>query len=233
MNFRGNAGRAVLWLKFMLLQRSRHRRLVLEHVAGLPLVILPEVFNPALFYSSLLLAQEVANWPIHPQTKVLDLGTGSGLLALTAARRATQVVATDINPAAIRCLQINALLNHLEQRIAARVGDLFDPVAGEQFDLIFFNPPYFPVKDRKGSGLQKEAAWNYAWHDFSQVRSRFTAQVRRHLLPAGQLLLVDSDRAGSNIPVALGRAGLQVHTIRQKELLSGETLSVYAATHPL
>lgn len=56
----------VLALRFHVFQRQRHARLVLERMFGLDLVVLPEVFNPALFFSSELLAQAVAATPPGP-----------------------------------------------------------------------------------------------------------------------------------------------------------------------
>ena len=104
--------------------------------------MLPDVFHPGLFFSSKLLAEVLAAEALEGK-RVLEVGTGTGFLALVAARRAARAVGTDINPEAIRALKINALLNRLEDRVDARQGDLFAPVAGEQFDLILFNPPYF------------------------------------------------------------------------------------------
>ena len=74
---------------------------------------------------------------------MLEVGTGTGFLALVAARRAAAVVGTDINPDAVRALKINALLNRLEDRVRRARAISSRPVAGEQFDLILFNPPYF------------------------------------------------------------------------------------------
>ena len=71
------------------------------------------------------------------------MGTGSGVCAVFAARHAHRVVAVDINPGAVRCAALNALLNHVEARIEVRQGDLFAPVARERFDLVLFNPPFF------------------------------------------------------------------------------------------
>ena len=112
---------------------------------------------------------------------MLDLGTGSGVGALFAARRGFRVVAVDINPEAVRCARVNALLHHLEDRIEARQGDLFAPVAGERFDLVLFNPPFFrgePVNDL-----------DRAWRG-TDVLERFAAGLSAALTPAGQALLV-------------------------------------------
>jgi hypothetical protein len=71
----------------------------------------------------------------------LDLGAGSGFQALQASRHAGRVVATDINPRALRFTQFNAVLNE-RTNIEVREGSLFEPVEGESFDLIVSNPPY-------------------------------------------------------------------------------------------
>jgi SAM-dependent methyltransferase len=76
-----------------------------------------------------------------PVARVLDLGTGNGHQALLAARHADHVTAVDINPRALRFAAFNAVLNGAPE-IDFREGDLFEPVAGEEFDLIVCNPPY-------------------------------------------------------------------------------------------
>src|SRR5205823_1604642 len=80
--------------------------------------------------------------------RALDMGTGSGIGAVFAARAGYRVVGVDLNPEAVRCARINALMNRLEDRLEAREGDLFAPVAGERFDLILFNPPFFRGEPR-------------------------------------------------------------------------------------
>ena len=75
--------------------------------------------------------------------RVLDLGTGSGVLAILASKLgARNVVATDVSDRAIKIAKRNAEINGVE--IDFRVGDLFDPVRGELFDLIICNPPMTP-----------------------------------------------------------------------------------------
>jgi SAM-dependent methyltransferase len=95
-----------------------------------------------------------------PVDVALDLGTGSGFQALLMARHARRVVAVDINPRAVRYASFNALLNELPN-LEARVGDLFEPVEGETFDLIVANPPYVISPDVRwvvqDSGLRGDA----------------------------------------------------------------------------
>ena len=73
--------------------------------------------------------------------RALDMGTGSGVQALLLARHCASVVATDINPRALNLASFNALLNGVGN-VEFRAGSLFEPVAGEQFDLLVCNPPY-------------------------------------------------------------------------------------------
>src|SRR5688572_18246060 len=137
------AALARIWLKlrYRLFSR-RYGRLVLEVADGVPLVVLPQVFNPVLLRSGALMARALSGLAIGDATSlsVLDLGTGSGIGAVFAARKGASVVAVDINPEAVRCARINALLNHVDERIDVRLGDLFEPVRGEEFDLVLFNP---------------------------------------------------------------------------------------------
>ncbi len=71
----------------------------------------------------------------------LDLGTGNGYLALTAARHAARVIGTDINLRALNFAAFNARLNDVPT-VEFRSGSLFEPVAHERFDLIVANPPF-------------------------------------------------------------------------------------------
>jgi release factor glutamine methyltransferase len=76
--------------------------------------------------------------------RLLDLCTGSGVLAVTLAKElsAAQVVATDLSEAAAAMARKNAEHNRVADRVDVRVGDLFAPVAGEVFDVVVANPPY-------------------------------------------------------------------------------------------
>jgi hypothetical protein len=72
----------------------------------------------------------------------LDLGTGNGVLALTAAAHSQTAVGTDLNPRAIAFAAFNARLNRIEN-VEFLIGDTFEPVVGRTFDLIVSNPPFF------------------------------------------------------------------------------------------
>jgi protein-L-isoaspartate O-methyltransferase len=99
-----------------------------------------------------------------PVRRALDVGTGCGALALLLARHSDQVVATDTNPRALNFAAFNAALNGVAN-VEWRRGSLFDPVAGERFDVVTCNPPYvispetrYTFRDggRRGDGFCEE-----------------------------------------------------------------------------
>lgn len=84
----------------------------------------------------------------RPFERALELGTGCGALALSAASFSGHVIATDVVPRAVHLAAFNARLNGIEN-VEFRQGNLFEPVGGMTFDLIFSNPPFVisPEKD--------------------------------------------------------------------------------------
>jgi release factor glutamine methyltransferase len=168
-------------LGYRLTGKHRYDDFRVEHVDGMPFLVTPSVFNPKVPRTGEFLASLLDSNLVSCSHEVLDMGTGSGVCAVFAAKYARRVVAVDINPAAVRCTGINALLNGMEGEIDARQGDLFAPVRGEQFDLILFNPPFLrgiPQDDR-------DKAWRSA-----DVGERFAAGLRAHLKPGGSALVV-------------------------------------------
>jgi release factor glutamine methyltransferase len=133
--------------------------------------------------------------------RVLELCTGTGALALTAAARgAARVVAIDRSRRAVAAARLNAALNGL--RLDVRRGDLFGALhPGERFDLIVANPPYLPAPDV----ARPDPRWD-AGHDGREVLDRILAEAPAHLLPGGTLALVQSALAGTDRTLELLRA---------------------------
>ena len=168
--------------------RRRMSRPVSEKVCGFDLVILPEVFNPVAFRSGRIFAEFLSD-ELSPAAegvplKILDLGTGSGILAIVCASVGHNVTATDINPVAVDCARSNASRNNFST-ISVLQGDLFAPVVDREFDLIVWNPPFFAG--------EPASRFDFAWRSTDAIE-RFARQVRQHLSADGRALLIWSSQ---------------------------------------
>ena len=104
------------------------------------LEIPPEVFHPGFFTSTQFLLQQVKKLPLKGKS-FLELGAGSGLISIYAAKHKARVTASDINPVAIDYLNSNTEKNGVRLNII--LSDLFDDLPLQQFDIIAINPPYY------------------------------------------------------------------------------------------
>jgi release factor glutamine methyltransferase len=101
------------------------------------------VYEPA--EDSFLLAE---NLDVNNNEKVLDMGTGCGILGVISANKASVVVAVDVNPHAIRCAKQNSAVNGVLDKMLFLQSDLFASIDGQtKFDLILFNSPYLPSEN--------------------------------------------------------------------------------------
>ncbi len=124
--------------------------------------------------------------------RVLDVGTGSGALAVTLQlETGAEVLATDISPAAIAVAAENA--RRLAARVEFAVCDLMDSIASQSMDLVVFNPPYVPLTQKQG--LQREVRdWEphvalFAGETGFEIYDRIIADAPRVLRPGGWLIL--------------------------------------------
>lgn len=125
--------------------------------------------------------------PLPEGTTACDVGTGSGVISITLAKRGlTQVVATDLNPAALLCARENVQLHGCDAHVQVLQADLFP--AGQQFDLIVCNPPWLPAKP---TSAIEQALYD---PDHTMLKS-FLQSVGKHLTPGGQVWLIMSDLA--------------------------------------
>jgi release factor glutamine methyltransferase len=153
------------------------------------LITLPGVFSPRS--DSVLLARIVAE-RARPGSSALDPFTGSGILAIAAARAGARTTAIDVSRRAVACAALNARLAGV--RVRALRGDLFEPVAGERFDLIAANPPYVPgAVDGPVRGAAR--AWE-GGPDGRALIDRLCDEAPRRLAPGGELLLIHSHVCG-------------------------------------
>jgi release factor glutamine methyltransferase len=145
---------------------------------GLTLVVPPDVM-PIAGVSHLLGEAVLAE--ARAGDRVLDMGTGSGVNAILAARTARSVLAVDLNPSALSAAEANAARNGVADRVEVRHSDVFSAVDG-RFDLIVFDPPFrwFAPRDRLEMASADE---NYA------ALTAFFAEARDRLTEGGRMLI--------------------------------------------
>jgi release factor glutamine methyltransferase len=131
------------------------------------------------------------NWP----PRVLDVGTGSGCIAIAIAHdwSEAEVTAVDLSAASLGVARFNAgRFDHANQ-IRFLQGDLLEPVAGERFELIVSNPPYVAERDRDSLSVEvrdfEPAQALFAGEDGLAIYRRLIPAAYAALVPAGYLVL--------------------------------------------
>jgi release factor glutamine methyltransferase len=158
---------------------------------------------------------DAARAEVKPGDRVLEVGTGSGLIAAELAR-VTGVVATDINP--------HAVLSARKKGVAVVQNDLFCGIRSS-FDVILFNPPYLPTQPEERIDDWLEHALDGGLNG-RVVIERFSEQVGRVLAPGGRVLLLISSLTGlPEVRDLFFKAGF-VSEIIQRKNVEDETLYV-------
>jgi release factor glutamine methyltransferase len=150
----------------------------------------------------------------RPEDRALEIGCGSGFISLELALRVRSLLATDINPNAVRATKaktIEAKATRVKGIEVVRA-DLFQGIGGK-FDLIIFNPPYLPT-----TVAERNDQWiNYALDGGESGREtidRFLKCLPDHLLPGGRALLLISSLTGlKDVQEMAIAAGLTVNTV--------------------
>ncbi|MFC8124828.1 HemK2/MTQ2 family protein methyltransferase [Streptomyces sp. NPDC057302] len=177
----------------------RRRRPGFGKVLRLPGVYAPQADSH--FLAEAMLREHVAG------LDVLDLCSGSGVLAARAARLGAQATAVDISHRAVLTARLNALLTR--QQVAVHRGDLLGAVPGRTFDLIVSNPPYVPAPPVALPSHGSARAWD-AGPDGRALLDRICDAAAPALRPGGTLLLVHSTVSGPEASVRrLREAGLR------------------------
>lgn len=161
--------------------------------------------------------------PRDAAAKVLDLGTGSGAVALAIAheRRSARITATDVSPEAIALACRNAERLGIGN-VTFLVGDWFEPVGAMHFDLIVSNPPYVAADDPALAGPELRAEPRsalVAGPSGLEAIERIAARAREHLRSGGWLALEHGAHQAQGVAALLSRAGLS--TIRSLSDLAG------------
>ncbi len=158
---------------------------------GRPFQVSPDVLIPRP-ETELLVELALERIPPGQALEVLDLGTGSGCIAISLAleRPHARITAVDCSAAALAIAQRNADI--LNARVDFLTSDWFDTLAGRRFDLIVSNPPYIAVADPHlswGDVRFEPLSALAAGQDGLDDLRRLTAAARAHLKPGGGLLL--------------------------------------------
>ena len=143
------------------------------------------VYVPA--EDSYLLAE---NLEVENGKSVLEIGTGSGIVAMYASKLTDKVTATDINFDAIQLAESNFKANNIDN-VELLFGNLFEPVKDRKFDVILFNTPYLPTEE----GGVIEDNLNYAFDgglNGRKVIDLFLNEVKNHLNDGGIVQLIQS-----------------------------------------
>ena len=176
-----------------------------SRVAGFRLTVPPTVFHPGYFISSEAFAKFVDGLDLSGKT-VVDVGTGSGIIALAAARAgADRVIATDINPNAGFAAAENAKANGLGKKVRGLCCNLLEAIEPKPvFDVIMSSPP-------KHAGEPKDLA-DAGWHAGAGNKNilNLFEQARQRLKPGGRMyLMISSDSDLDMYGKAIAKAGFK------------------------
>jgi release factor glutamine methyltransferase len=190
-------------------------------VLGKTFEISEEVFNPKYYITSEFMALHI---DAMAEDTVLDIGTGSGIQAITAAQMGCRVVAVDINPEAVKCARENAKLNGVEDKVSVLQGDLFSPLSNnEKFDIILFTPPYL-------KGFVKTHFDHALFDQDKALAKRFFTDAKKYLKENGYVQMIYSSIAEPEKILKITEALGWGHTViaRNKKLF--EEFIIYKFT---
>lgn len=179
----------------------------------------PGVYRPQ--GDTRLLADTLRLATVPAGIRVLDVGTGTGVLALIAARAgARQVVAVDVCGRAVFAARVNAWLRRMPVHVVR--SDLLDAVEGEEFDVIVANPPYVPADGPPRK--QAARAWN-GGTDGRQVLDGLCSAAPALLTPGGVLFVVQSALCGVQSTLErLRRQGMTAAVVARRQEAFGRLM---------
>ncbi len=203
-----------------LVRKRGEQRVPVSQLVGtkefwsLSIKVTNEVLTPRQETETLVSAALECIPDLEREYRVLDVGTGSGAVALAIAseRSGASITATDISTAALQIAAQNADELQLNDRIRLLEGSLFAPVQGQRFDLIVSNPPYIArsVSKQLAPELAFEpAAALFGGEDGFALLRPLVAQVK-DLLRAGGAVAVEVDpEQAEQVAAWCGEAGLE------------------------
>jgi len=189
------------------------RRSTTTRVSDLELHVPPTVFHPKIFVTSSFFAQYIQSLDLRGKS-VVEVGCGSGILSLSAAKAgAKTVLALDINPAAVEAAKINAARNGLPQ-VESLESDLFSEVpTSRKFDVIICSPPSFSGEPRDDA----DRAW-HAGPGYRDILPLFDQAAQRLEADGTMYLLISSDTNRALIDNLVNSAGFASKEIRRRSI---------------
>jgi release factor glutamine methyltransferase len=177
---------------------------------GLPFRVTPDVLIPRPETEHLVekVLELAANFAAP---RIVDVGTGSGCIAITLAHKLTHaaITAIDLSTVALTVARDNAKRNGVDLRFLE--GDLLAPVAGERFEIVVSNPPYVPTADRESLSVEvrdyEPAQALFAGEDGLEVYRRLIPAAFDALIPSGFVVLEIGYGQSPAITEMLARCG--------------------------
>lgn len=147
-------------------------------------IVLPGVFFPHFTMSTKFFIDFLEDKNLK-QKSVLELGCGTGIISVYAAQNGAKVTASDINPASITNVRLNAKRNSVEIKVIQC--DLFENIEPSPFDYVLINPPYYPKNPKDDA----EKAW-FCGVDFDYFKNLFP-QLPAYFNPSGFVYMILSE----------------------------------------
>ena len=198
---------------------------------GITIHIFPGVFHPGFFHSTRFILSYLNDQPLVGKS-FLELGCGSGLISIIAAKAGANVTASDLSLKAIENTKYNAKVNHTVLKIVH--SDLFDNIDKIPFDWIVINPPYYARKP--------ESEQDLAWHcgeNFEYFRKLFLS-LGDYTHPGTEVIMVLTKGADvSSIETIAVENGFEFELLKENPVFFDEKDFLYriivnssAANHP-
>lgn len=178
---------------------------------GIKVMVHPEVFPPHLTLSTKIFLDFLAPLALANK-KLLELGCGSGIIALYARQKGAMVTASDINPIALEHLEKASKTNNLELHCVQ--SDLFDELQNERFDYIIINPPYYP----KEAQSMKEHAW-FCGLDFDYFHKLFQQLPEYVNAHNHAYMILSEDCEIEHIKNIAAKNNLHMKVVHQKKIV--------------
>jgi release factor glutamine methyltransferase len=181
---------------------------------GLPFFVTPDVLIPRP-ETEHLVEKAIELLPLFSKPRIVDIGTGSGIIAIALAHEwpSATVTATDVSASALDVARRNADRNGLAGRIRFLMGDLLTPIAAERFEIIASNPPYVPETDRTSLAPEvrdyEPGSALFAGQDGLSIYRRLIPAAFDALVPGGFLVLEIGYGQQSSVSALLESSGFR------------------------